>query len=1848
MKHLSIILTILFITICVENTFAQADNCSGATLISVTANCSTPTNGTTIGATQNIPGCVGNADDDVWYQFVATATSHQITVVASASFDPVVQLFSSTCATLNTISCMDATFTGQNEVINATGLTIGATYRIRVYHYGVGSGSGTFTICITNPPPAPSNDACGGAVNLLVNTVCSNTAGTTIGATQSFVGCAGTADDDVWYSFTAVNSTATITVDPSASMDAVLQMYSGTCGTLNSMQCADVGFTNGNEVISAVGLTVGAVYFIRVYDYYSGGGGTFDICITGPSASPIPSNDEPCSAIALPNPTSACNFLQFTTTNATASMGAPTPASCVGGSAPQQGGFSASSHDVWFSVVIPANGQITITTQPGYGINDGAMALYSGACGALAQVACSDDHNYPGATNDFKPYINATGLTPGATYFIRYWGYGTSSGNFGLCVSSASNDFCASSLYICDLNGYSASTSAAYTPDRPCNMYGNNEDTITGVNQPDGVNTGGIFGQAGPWGTGAGAFDVNINNNSWIKFTASNTTAILNVAIGNCWVGSYPSGGIQMQIFSSTGCCDFVPVSNFEENSTGFTITANSLTIGNDYYLMVDGFAGDICSYTITANAGVQFPDITTSKPSLCYGDSTVLVGPVGASSYEWSPGGETTPNITVTPSTTTTYTLIVSGVCGAKQTLTQTIAVNPLPTVAINSNNPVNVCNGSSVNLTASGASTYVWSTGASGSSISVSPTADSTFSVIGTDVNGCVDSTATLVQVLPKPTANITSANGNTICVGESLTLSASGGGTYTWNDASTLDSLVVSPASSTNYTVVANVNGCLDTATFAVNVNNLPTPLISGDNTICIGETTTLTASGGTSYLWNNGGVLDSIVVSPTADSTYSVVVTDVNNCQNSTNINVTVNSLPTAAIIGSSLICNGSSTTLTANGGTSYVWNNGATSPSINVSPIADSTYLVTATDVNGCSDTVSTLVQVISNPTGIITSSNGTNFVCNGSTVTLTVTGGGTYTWNDASTLDSLVVSPTTNTTYNVIVEVGGCSDTATFAVTVNNLPTAIVTGDNTICVGETTTLTASGGISYSWTTGSTLDSIIVSPTADSSYVVTVTDANGCVNTANSTVTVNDLPNPAISGTSLICNGNSTTLTASGGTSYVWNNGSTSPSINVSPIADSTYLVTATDANGCSDTVSTLVQVISNPTANITSSNGTNFVCNGSTVTLTATGGGTYTWNDASTLDSLVVSPIVNTTYSVIVEVGGCSDTATFAVTVNSLPTVVVTGDNTICNGESTTLTASGGTSYTWNTGSTLDSIVVSPTADSSYVVTVTDANGCVNTANSTVTVNALPNPTISGTTAICDGTFTTLTASGGTSYVWNNGSTSPSINVSPIADSTYLVTATDANGCSDTVSTLVQVISNPTANIISSNGTNFVCNGSSVTLTASGGGTYTWNDASTLDSLVVSPTTNTTYNVIVEVGGCSDTAYFAVTVNNLPTAFVTGDNIICNGETTTLTASGGVSYSWNTGSTLDSIIVSPTADSTYVVTVTDSNGCVNTANSTVTVNALPVVTINGAASVCNGQSTTLNATGANSYVWNTTETTSTINVAPTINPTTYQVIGTGANGCKDSTQFVVNVIPKPIATITSDTNVCFGNTLALTASGGTIYSWDTGDSTSNINVAPIDTIIYTVIVIENGCADTASININVIPLPTISAYSDTTIIMGQSAVLTVASSTPFTWSPNDSISCTNCSPATVNPKETTTYCVTTTKNGCPNTSCVTVVVDNVCGSLFVPNAFTPNGDGSNDCVMVYNNCLQEVLFRVYSRWGVMLFESEEIDGCWDGTYNGSEMNTGVYVFTVKATLINGEEVELKGNVSLFR
>lgn len=1126
-------------------TFAQSDNCSTATVLSVNSSCVT-TAGTTASATQSIVGCVGTADDDVWYEFVATGTSQQIVVTPSASFDAVVQLFSGTCAALISNTCKNDFGVGLSETINATGLTIGTTYKIRVYHFAAGAGSGTFTICVTNPPVAPANDACGGAVTLTVNPSCSYTTGTTVGATQSYPGCSGTADDDVWYKFVATNAVQTITVHPTSSIDPVIQLYSGTgCTTLSAMTCQDNTFNSQDEQLAAVGLIPGQTYYVRVYDYYSGTPGTFQICVTG-TATAAPTNDEPCTAIQLPTVTSSCVYSQFTTIGATSTTAAPTPASCVGGGGLQQGGYSASSKDVWFSITVPASGSIQVTSEPNIGtgaITDGVMALYSGTCGALTQIACSDDHTlYPGTANDLLPMISASSLTPGSTVYLRYFGYGSSSGLFGICVSTTTNDNCANALYICDINGYSASTSAAYTPDRPDNMRGNNED-INGINQPDGINTGGIFGQGGSWGTGAPAFDVTINNNSWIKFTASSTSATLDVSIFDCWVGNYPSGGIQMQIFEGTNCANFVPVSNFMENSTGFTITANNLTVGNDYYLMVDGFAGDICNYTITAQTGVQFPDIANVSP-ICTGQSVTLTAPAGATSYEWQHNGATTQSVSVTPGTTQSYFCEVSGLCGYKQMLDVTVQVNPLPTVSIVEGTSVAICSGNSTALTANGASTYSWNTGSTASILNVSPTATTSYTVTGTSL-GCTASATTSVVVnsLPTLAVNPTSTNSNCGASTGSLTgASGSGAGTldYLWTNGSgttigTTASISSLPAGVYNLAITDD-NGCVGIfGPFNIINPGAPTApsILVDDATPCALGTVNLSATSSTSgatFNWSgpngftstsNAFVINNFSASDVGN--YCVTATSAGCTGPSTCQTISIQTPPVIQIDASgddSTICLNAAFDLIASGGTNYSWSGPSSFTSTNstisftnvTNQLAGYYYLV-GTDANGCSGEDSILVSILTLPNLSLNSSANNDVYCLNAIVSLSSSGANSYNWTGPNGFTSSNANPiipnasASNEGWYVLTgtDTEACStQDSIYVKIITSVPADGYPSDTLICPGTPVTLYASGGESYSWSGPNSFSSSAQNPTIESTtveetgwYTVTVIDTNGC-------------------------------------------------------------------------------------------------------------------------------------------------------------------------------------------------------------------------------------------------------------------------------------------------------------------------------------------------------------------------------------------------------------------------------------------------------------------------------------------------------------------------------------------------------------------------------------------------------------------------------------------------------------------------------------------------------------------------------------------------------------------------------
>ncbi|WP_264521485.1 T9SS type A sorting domain-containing protein [Flavobacterium sp. N1994] len=413
------------------------DNCSGAVALTVNPNyaCGSVTSGSTQGATQSLAAtpCFGNPDDDVWFSFVATATSHKIVlsnIVAvggtGTSVDAYMQVLSGSCGSQTSILCSDP------NTATPTGLTIGQTYYVRVYTYGT-TNNITFTICVGTPPPPPANDECTGAIALTVNPdyACGTvTAGTVASATASATdatACFGTEDDDVWYSFVATQTTHRISLTNVAGSvtDMFHSLWTGDCAalTLVAGSCSDA------DVSNPTGLVVGQTYYVRVNTYTatSGQDTTFNICIgTTPPPAPTPANDECSGAIALTPGGSFTTYPIIGTSAGATDTDGLTP-SCQ----------TSFTNNVWYSVVVPASGNITIETQTtGSGYTDSVVTAFTGTCGSLNAVGCDDDGG-PAGANNFMSILSLTGQTPGSTLYVSVWRYNSGAGVDGTFNISA-------------------------------------------------------------------------------------------------------------------------------------------------------------------------------------------------------------------------------------------------------------------------------------------------------------------------------------------------------------------------------------------------------------------------------------------------------------------------------------------------------------------------------------------------------------------------------------------------------------------------------------------------------------------------------------------------------------------------------------------------------------------------------------------------------------------------------------------------------------------------------------------------------------------------------------------------------------------------------------------------------------------------------------------------------------------------------------------------------------------------------------------------------------------------------------------------------------------------------------------------------------------------------------------------------------------------------------------------------------------------------------------------------------------------------------------------------------------
>ncbi|WP_460938993.1 beta strand repeat-containing protein, partial [Spirosoma humi] len=996
---------------------------------------------------------------------------------------------------------------------------------------------------------------------------------------------------------------------------------------------------------------------------------------------------------------------------------------------------------------------------------------------------------------------------------------------------------------------------------------------------------------------------------------------------------------------------------NYTDSGATPTVSAAAtVSQSGTYTVVVTDANGCLATATVTVSvtnccANYTLNQIVTSAHcGQSDGGATVTVsGGTAPYVYAWSTGASTSSVSGLAPGS---YSVMVTDAAGCSASTTVTVGNVAGPQLAVLSTTPA-TCLGATgaASVTATGGTapyTYLWSTGATTSSVSGLVTG--TYSVSVTDASGCRDVLPVVINSVPgsltSTVASTPSACGQAT---GTATVTASGGTTpytYLWSNGATTNSLTGLVAGVYSVTVT-DANGCVSTGSVTISDQSGPSVVVSGTAVSCNGTNTgsaRAVVSGGTApytYLWSNGA--STSIASGLAAGNYNVVVTDANGCKVSGTVSLTQPAVIVSELSASTIACGsttGSITVVSVVGGTapySYGWSNGATSQ--NLVGVAAGPYSLTVTDANGCTaEGTATLVL----PTNCcsLTATGGTPIVaCAGSPLTLTVTAGNsttaavatplTYAWSGPNSFTATVANPTLTPVaasagvYSVTVtDASGCSATATVTVSVSNCCANFALNQitsNAHC-GQSdggATITATGGTApytYVWSTGASTS--VVSGLAPGSYSVTVTDAIGCSTTALVTIGNTGGPQLAIvSTTPATCLGATgvASVTATGGTApytYLWSTGATGTSLN--GVVAGTYSVTVTDAAGCRDIIPvTINSAPGNLTSTVAS---TPSACGQATGTATVTASGgttpyTYLWSNGATTNSL--TGLVAGVYSVTVtDANGCVSTGSVTISDQSGPSVVVSGTAVSCNATNTgsaVALASGGTApytYLWNTGAATASI--SGLSVGTYNVVVTDANGCKVSGTVSLTQPAPIVAELSASTIACGSTTGSITIAsvvGGTApytYLWSNGSTSQ--NLVGVAAGPYSVTVTDSQGCT-AQGTATLVLPTNCCSLTATAGNPIVaCVGSPLTLTVTAGNsttatlatplTYVWTGpngfTASIANPILAPTASSAgvYSVTVtDALGCTAVASLSVTVTNQPNAGEDKILSLCNNET---------------------------------------------------------------------------------------------------------------------------------------------------------------------------------------------------------------------------------------------------------------------------------------------------------------------------------------------------------------------------
>ncbi len=1271
----------------------------------------------------------------------------------------------------------------------------------------------------------------------------------------------------------------------------------------------------------------------------------------------------------------------------------------------------------------------------------------------------------------------------------------------------------------------------------------------------------------------------------------------------------------------------------------------NQLTAGNYTVTITDD---NNC--TITKSEQVTQPptpiSITVSGNTIACGATTgnVNISVSGGGTpyqYLWS-NGSTTQDIS--HAMAGTYTVTVSDIYGCQ--IPKDFTVNTVTNLTATTTATDAACASSATgtaSVTPNGGLppyTYLWSNNQTTASISNLPIG--LYTVTVTDATNCAIVASSSIGIsstlsISGTAADVSCHNGNDGSIQTQITSNTNGTYTYQWSGTSQTSANITS-LSSGNYTVTAtDQNGCTATETFTIQQPASLSATATANDVSCFGGNNgslNVVANGGTApynYIWSNGlGISPS--VSGATVGTYTVTVTDAKGCTTTASASVNQPNAISANLTPTVIACAGSATgaiSVNASGGTPpyvYNWSNASIGNTSNPNNLLAGNYSVTITDANGCAISKNTTITELPPITITPTVLNANCFGTSTGGILLNISNASTpytFTWSGGIGNIQSPANLGAGTYFVTLTDGNGC--TATASATISQPAAALsasATNDTVSCFGDTNgsiTLSANGGTApytYNWNGG---NGAVQNPTnlGVGNYTVTVTDANNCITTTTATVTQPPVLTASAVASTLTCFGNMNgvaAVNATGGTApytYQWSSGGgVTPS--VTGLSAGTYTVTVTDANNCSTSTSVTVNQPNLLSVSLTPTPVSCFGSSDGKINATPSGGTppfSYSWSSVSIGNTPTPTNLTAGIYTLTVtDAYGCNTTLSTTV---STPTALQLNPSVItpasCNQNNglIAVSAQNGTTpytYTWSANANVsgNSNTAANLGSGTYFVSVTDANGCLDTINN---ITFSPHPAFqlasNVTEPLCapDNGQIQITTNNNYSYQWSSNANTGNVNLAQnLMAGNYVVTVSDALNCD----TILNLTINPPVLLTSTDVvTDANCgqaNGAIDIQIQTGTAPFSFN-----------------WDVIPDPGSVS-------MVNNL-----------------------------NAG--------------TYRVTVSDANGCSQekaiVVNGNGFLNVQSTVTQPTCVQVGTIVLNPLQGTPPYQYNWSSNANTGNVATATNLGDGTYSVTVTDATNCQ--TDFTFTLLNDGIFEILLDNigdNQCSNDQngfidISTTSVANTLnFQWSNGATSEDLqNLSGGD---YTVTVTDpaTGCSDIENYTIIEPDSLIVDVPDDVVITIGDAVDLTASSNhtnTIFSWVGNDG----NIVPGatiTVAPEQTSTYTLSASLPNCPSqTFQVTVTVQQE-GLILIPDAFSPNGDGVNDDFFVYPRAgIEIVSFQIFNRWGEMMHPKDGTSVMpWDGIYRDTEMPNDSYVFVLVYNDLNGEEVVVKRQFLLIR